>query len=122
MNIDYGLPEGIQEDAREDLHVPSHNDELDVVFLENRKLLGFGLRLRVLSYRDVLEWHAVLFRSVPQIVVIGDNQGDIAWVITGFIAEHQVMKTVIRFGNENRHLWLNTGDSYLSTHSDRVAE
>ena len=122
MDIDYGLPEGVQEDAREDLHVPSHNDELDVVFLENRKLLSFGFRLRVLSHWDVLERDAVLFRSGPQIVVIGDNQGDITWVIPGFPAEHQVMKTVIRFGNENGYLWLNTGDSYLSTHSDRVTK
>ena len=33
VDIDYGLPKGIQEDAREDLHVSSHDNELDVVFL-----------------------------------------------------------------------------------------
>ena len=38
--------------------------------------------------------------EAPQIVVFGDNQGYITGVITGFPAEHQVMKTVIRFGNE----------------------
>lgn len=61
MDIDNGFAEGIEEDAGQDLHVSSHDDQLDPVLLEEGKLLGFGFRLRFFGYWNVFERNAVLF-------------------------------------------------------------
>ena len=57
--------------GRHDLHVSSHDDQADVVLLEQVKQLGFAFRFRLLGDRDVVERDAIIASKRLKVQMIG---------------------------------------------------
>ena len=72
MDVDDAVREGVAKLIRNYLHVAREDDEVDLLFSEERELLVFYRPFRLLRHLEHGVGHGEVFRDVSQIFVVTD--------------------------------------------------
>ena len=77
VDVDDAMREGVAELVRDDLHISSEDDEVDLLLLEQRELLVLDRSFRIFGDLEHRVWHGEVFRDVPQVLVIRHDLHDL---------------------------------------------
>src|SRR5690606_11458342 len=94
VNVDDRPAERPEKFSGQDLHVASHDDELDPMIREDLELQFFRGVLSAGRDRHMMKREAVVFSGIAQGVVIGNDAGDVSLEFSRFPAKSEVVKTV----------------------------
>ena len=94
--------EALDELGGEDLHVAREHDEIDRVLLEQRDLRGLLRGLGLGRDREHAIGHAELRRDRRELLVVADDQRDLAGELARAVAQQQVVEAVVGARDEDR--------------------
>ena len=95
MDVDDAMREGVAELVRDDLHISSEDDEVDLLLLEQRELLVLDRSFRLLRHLEHGVGHGEVLGHVPQVLVVADDLYDLdARQLAGVVPEEQFPETV----------------------------
>lgn len=106
VDVDDATGHGGAQSRRQNLHVTSQNDQVDVVFADQLQNLGLLLRLGGCGDGKVVEGDVVGSRKGGEIGVVGHNQGDLNAELAGRLAEQKVVEAVADLGDHDQHAGL----------------
>lgn len=79
----------------DDLHVAGEHDRVDALLFEQFDLGGLLLELVFLGDREVVEGDVEALGRRAEGVVVGHNEGNIHWQVTGLVTGEKVVETVV---------------------------
>jgi hypothetical protein len=101
MDVDDALGKDPRELWRQNLHVAGQHNEFDFVLAQQFDLPALGLRLRLGIDRDLLETHAIEISVPGSVIMIADDQRNLAGKFARTLAVEQVYQAVVLLGNED---------------------
>ena len=90
------------ESRREDLHEPCKDDEVDLLFFDQRRDLGFALLSSRRGEVDFLEGDSMTFDQSLQIRVIGDDDRDFNRQFTDLMEIEEISQAVALLRDSNK--------------------
>jgi len=106
VDVDDAAGHGRAQGRRQNLHVPSQHNQINVILANQFQNLGLLLRLGIRGDRKVVEWNVIGGREGGKIGVVGNDQGDLDAKLTGRLTEEQIIEAVTDLGDHDQHAGL----------------
>lgn len=103
MDIENLVGKSVNETRRHDLHVTGQYDGVDAVLLHQRDVLRLHFSLGFRCHRRVNERDVKALRSGAKMLVIANDQRDIAGQLASFVPGEQIVEAVPLFRDEQSY-------------------
>ncbi len=113
MHVDNSLGIRLHKFRRQHLHIAGQNYRVNLVRGQQFQLLLFYIFLRCRSHRPIVKWDTVKLRQRPCVLMIADDQRQVAVELFGFVAMEQVCQAMQIMRTKNSHVLRGVGKFQL---------
>ena len=119
VDIDNFSRHSVAQRRRQNLHVPSQDDQFNIILLDEFENPGFLLLLRVRRHGEMHEGHLVRCREGLEVRVVRYDEWHLDRQLAGGLPEEQVIEAVADLGDHDQDTRLVGGGEELEGHRVR---